>query len=99
MWCFELLPISTKNLTCMLVLTCVSCNVTHVAPRPNTYMPFGKGAHSCPGSELAKLEMLVFLHHLTTTFKWEVIGEDGVQYGPFPVPRDGLPIKVYSANK
>ncbi|KAJ0780407.1 putative (+)-abscisic acid 8'-hydroxylase [Helianthus annuus] len=70
-----------------------------VAPRPNTYMPFGNGAHSCPGSELAKLEMLVFLHHLTTTFKWEVIGEDGVQYGPFPVPRDGLPIKVYSANK
>ncbi|XP_076907187.1 abscisic acid 8'-hydroxylase 2-like [Bidens hawaiensis] len=69
-----------------------------VAPRPNTYMPFGNGAHSCPGSELAKLEMLVLLHHLTTTFRWEVIGEEGVQYGPFPVPRDGLPIKVYSAN-
>ncbi|KAF6172135.1 hypothetical protein GIB67_029553 [Kingdonia uniflora] len=32
-------------------------------PRPNTYLPFGIGGHSCPRSELAKLEMLV-LHHL-----------------------------------
>ncbi|KAL5973362.1 hypothetical protein ACLOJK_030012 [Asimina triloba] len=39
-----------------------------VPPRPNTYMPFGNGAHSCPGSELAKLEMLVLLHHLTIKY-------------------------------
>ncbi|XP_011658252.1 abscisic acid 8'-hydroxylase 2 isoform X2 [Cucumis sativus] len=38
-------------------------------PRPNTYMPFGNGVHSCPGSEMAKLEMLVLLHHLTTTYR------------------------------
>nr|UZH45677.1 abscisic acid 8'-hydroxylase 2-like protein [Tamarix hispida] len=67
-----------------------------VSLRPNTYMPFGNGVHSCPGSELAKLEMLVFLHHLTTTYRWEVEGdEDGIQYGPFPVPKHGLPIKLY----
>ncbi|KAE8664674.1 Abscisic acid 8'-hydroxylase 1 [Hibiscus syriacus] len=66
-----------------------------VPPRPNTFMPFGNGVHSCPGSELAKLEMLVFLHHLTTRYRWEVVGdEDGIQYGPFPVPKRGLPIKV-----
>ncbi|XP_058109601.1 abscisic acid 8'-hydroxylase 2-like isoform X3 [Magnolia sinica] len=66
-----------------------------VAPRPNTFMPFGNGVHSCPGSELAKLEMLVLLHHLTTKYRWEVVGdEDGIQYGPFPVPKHGLPIRV-----
>ncbi|KAM7258671.1 hypothetical protein ACFE04_014412 [Oxalis oulophora] len=66
-----------------------------VAPRPNTYMPFGTGVHTCPGSELAKLEMLVLLHHLVITLKWEVVGNnDGVQYEPFPVPKRGLPIKV-----
>ncbi|XP_019199605.1 PREDICTED: abscisic acid 8'-hydroxylase 2-like [Ipomoea nil] len=66
-----------------------------VPPSPNTYMPFGNGVHSCPGSELAKLEMLIFLHHLTTTYRWRVTGdEDGIQYGPFPVPKRGLPIKV-----
>ncbi|CAH2060187.1 unnamed protein product [Thlaspi arvense] len=66
-----------------------------VAPKPYTFMPFGNGVHSCPGSELAKLEMLILLHHLTTSFRWEVEGGDeGIQYGPFPVPMNGLPIRV-----
>ncbi|XP_020523949.1 abscisic acid 8'-hydroxylase 2 isoform X2 [Amborella trichopoda] len=63
--------------------------------KPNTFMPFGNGLHSCPGSELAKLEMLVLLHHFTTKYRWDVVGkESGVQYGPFPVPKQGLPIRV-----
>ncbi|XP_021716109.1 abscisic acid 8'-hydroxylase 2-like [Chenopodium quinoa] len=67
-----------------------------VPPRPNTYMPFGNGVHSCPGSELAKLEMLIFVHHLTTTYRWKATGdEDGIQYGPFPVPKHGFPIMVH----
>ncbi|CAK9327009.1 unnamed protein product [Citrullus colocynthis] len=71
-----------------------------VPPRPNTYMPFGNGVHSCPGSEMAKLEMLVLLHHLTTTYRWKVVGEEsGIQYGPFPVPKGGLPIKVFSRKR
>ncbi|XP_042512428.1 abscisic acid 8'-hydroxylase 2 isoform X2 [Macadamia integrifolia] len=66
-----------------------------VPPRPNTYMPFGNGVHSCPGSELAKLEILVLLHHLTPTYRWKVVGDDeGIQYCPFPVPKRGLPISV-----
>ncbi|CAN8247328.1 unnamed protein product [Cochlearia groenlandica] len=66
-----------------------------VAPKPYTYMPFGNGVHSCPGSELAKLEMLIFLHHFITSFRWEVeVGNEGIQYGPFPVPKKGLPIRV-----
>ncbi|KAJ0238850.1 Abscisic acid 8'-hydroxylase 2 [Hirschfeldia incana] len=66
-----------------------------VAPKPNTFMPFGSGVHSCPGSELAKLEMIILLHHLTTSFRWEVEGgQEGIQYGPFPVPKKGLPIRV-----
>lgn len=32
-------------------------------------MPFGNGTHACPGNELAKLEMLVLLHHLTTKYR------------------------------
>ncbi|XP_055962199.1 abscisic acid 8'-hydroxylase 2 isoform X3 [Mercurialis annua] len=66
-----------------------------VPPRPNTYMPFGNGVHSCPGSELAKLEMLILIHHLTLTYRWQIVEEeDGIQYGPFPVPKRGLPIRV-----
>ncbi|XP_048234575.1 abscisic acid 8'-hydroxylase 2 isoform X2 [Ricinus communis] len=66
-----------------------------VPPRPNTYMPFGNGVHSCPGSELAKLEMFILIHHLTITYRWQAMEEeDGIQYGPFPVPKKGLPIRV-----
>ncbi|XP_072148346.1 abscisic acid 8'-hydroxylase 3 isoform X1 [Setaria viridis] len=40
-----------------------------VAPRPNTFLPFGNGLHACPGNELAKLEMLVLIHHLVTGYR------------------------------
>ncbi|KAJ8748073.1 hypothetical protein K2173_019885 [Erythroxylum novogranatense] len=67
-----------------------------VAPKPNTFMPFGSGVHACPGNELAKLQMLVMTHHLVTKFRWEVVGsESGVQYRPFPVPMHGLPARYW----
>ncbi|AET03495.1 putative (+)-abscisic acid 8'-hydroxylase [Medicago truncatula] len=68
-----------------------------VAPKPNTFMPFGNGVHACPGNELAKLEILVLVHHLTTKYRWSVVGEkNGIQYGPFALPQNGLPINLYS---
>ncbi|XP_059442976.1 abscisic acid 8'-hydroxylase CYP707A2-like [Corylus avellana] len=66
-----------------------------VTPKPNTFVPFGNGTHSCPGNELAKLEILVLLHHLTTKYRWSVIGtQNGIQYGPFALPQNGLPIRL-----
>ncbi|XP_072959775.1 abscisic acid 8'-hydroxylase 1-like [Typha angustifolia] len=70
-----------------------------VAPKPNTFMPFGSGAHSCPGNELAKLEMLVLLHHLTTKYRWSTSeSESGIQFGPFLLPLNGLPMRFSSKN-
>ncbi|KAK8960290.1 Abscisic acid 8'-hydroxylase 1 [Platanthera guangdongensis] len=66
-----------------------------VAPKPNTYMPFGSGTHACPGNELAKLEILVLLHHITTKYRWSICGSTaGIQFGPFVLPRDGLPARI-----
>ncbi|XP_071730559.1 abscisic acid 8'-hydroxylase CYP707A2-like [Rutidosis leptorrhynchoides] len=66
-----------------------------VAPKANTFMPFGSGIHSCPGNELAKLEILVLLHHLTTKYRWSLVGPlNGIQYAPFALPQNGLPIKL-----
>ncbi|KAL4325753.1 hypothetical protein GQ457_11G020290 [Hibiscus cannabinus] len=66
-----------------------------VVPKPNTFMPFGNGTHACPGNELAKLEILVFLHHLTTKYRWSVVGTNsGIQYGPFALPQNGLPLRL-----
>ncbi|XP_058097153.1 abscisic acid 8'-hydroxylase 4-like [Magnolia sinica] len=70
-----------------------------VSPKPNTFMPFGTGMHACPGNELAKLEMLIFVHHLVTKFRWEVVGpQSGIQYGPFPVPVHGLPARFWKES-
>ncbi|KAL5724551.1 (+)-abscisic acid 8'-hydroxylase [Ranunculus cassubicifolius] len=67
-----------------------------VAPKANTFIPFGSGTHSCPGNELAKLEILVLLHHLTTNYRWSMVGShSGIQYGPFALPQNGLPVKLY----
>ncbi|XP_065869889.1 abscisic acid 8'-hydroxylase 4-like [Euphorbia lathyris] len=67
-----------------------------VAPKPNTFIPFGNGVHACPGNELAKLEILIFIHHLVTKFRWKVEGPvNGIEYGPFPVPEGGLPARFW----
>ncbi|XP_009609379.1 abscisic acid 8'-hydroxylase 4 [Nicotiana tomentosiformis] len=71
-----------------------------VAPKPNTYMPFGNGAHACPGNELAKLEMLILIHHLVTKFRWEVVASrEAVQYSPFPIPENGLPSRFWKETR
>lgn len=67
-----------------------------VARKPNTFMPFGSGVHACPGNELAKLEMLIMIHHLVTKFRWELVGtQNRVQHSPFPVPLQGLPARFW----
>ncbi|KAK2665084.1 hypothetical protein Ddye_003658 [Dipteronia dyeriana] len=71
-----------------------------VAPRPNTFMPFGNGVHACPGNHLAKLEILILLHHLLTKFRWEVEGsQSGIEYAPFPIPKQGLPARFWKEPK
>eukprot|EP00252_Welwitschia_mirabilis_P006379 TRINITY_DN1723_c0_g1_i2.p1 TRINITY_DN1723_c0_g1~~TRINITY_DN1723_c0_g1_i2.p1 ORF type:complete len:149 (-),score=13.34 TRINITY_DN1723_c0_g1_i2:344-790(-) len=47
-----------------------------------TFTPFGGGPRLCPGYELAKVEISVFLHHLVTLFSWEVAEEDKLIFFP-----------------
>ncbi|KAJ7556596.1 hypothetical protein O6H91_05G089700 [Diphasiastrum complanatum] len=63
--------------------------------KPVTFLPFGSGVTMCPGRELAKMEALVFLHYLVTTYSWENIGsEKGIKYFPTSSLKGGLPIKI-----
>lgn len=34
-----------------------------------TFTPFGGGQRLCPGIELSRLEIAIFLHHLVTTYR------------------------------
>ncbi|RVX08339.1 Cytochrome P450 724B1 [Vitis vinifera] len=46
------------------------------------FTPFGGGSRCCPGSELAKIQVAFFLHHLVQNFRWNT--KDGDQ--PFAYP-------------
>ncbi|GKU94541.1 hypothetical protein SLEP1_g8020 [Rubroshorea leprosula] len=61
----------------------------------NYFMPFGGGPRLCAGSELAKLEMAVFIHHLVLNFNWELVDETDHAFAfPFVDFPKGLPIRV-----
>ncbi|KAJ8451775.1 hypothetical protein Cgig2_007258 [Carnegiea gigantea] len=60
----------------------------------NNFMPFGGGLRLCAGSELAKLEMAIFLHHLVLNFTWELADSDQAFAYPFVDFPKGLPIQV-----
>ncbi|CAA6672393.1 unnamed protein product [Spirodela intermedia] len=58
------------------------------------FTPFGGGTRLCPGSELAKVETAVFLHHFLLNFRWRPAAEDVPIAYPYVEFPGGLPLKV-----
>ncbi|KAJ4851451.1 hypothetical protein Tsubulata_014117 [Turnera subulata] len=71
-----------------------SNNYASMTPSSNHFLPFGGGPRLCAGSELAKLEMAVFIHHLVLNYRWELAENDQAFAFPFVDFPKGLPIIV-----
>nr|XP_019704704.1 3-epi-6-deoxocathasterone 23-monooxygenase CYP90C1 [Elaeis guineensis] len=59
----------------------------------STFTPFGGGQRLCPGMELSRLEVSIFLHHFVTTFSW-VAEADTIITFPTVKMKNRLPITV-----
>ncbi|KAJ6732826.1 3-EPI-6-DEOXOCATHASTERONE 23-MONOOXYGENASE CYP90C1 [Salix koriyanagi] len=68
---------------------------TGASAKNNCFTPFGGGQRLCPGLELSRLEISVFLHHLVTTYRW-VAEKDDIIYFPTVKLKKKLPIRVTS---
>ncbi|KAL9457239.1 hypothetical protein AB3S75_006310 [Citrus x aurantiifolia] len=58
------------------------------------FTPFGGGSRCCPGSELAKVEVAFFLHHLVQNFRWRNQDEDQPIAYPYVEFKRGLVLNV-----
>ncbi|KAK6933023.1 Cytochrome P450 [Dillenia turbinata] len=62
------------------------------------YMPFGGGPRLCPGYELARVQLSVFLHHLVTRISWVPAEEDRLVFFPTTRTQKRYPIIVHRRN-
>ncbi|KAJ7565943.1 hypothetical protein O6H91_02G082300 [Diphasiastrum complanatum] len=63
------------------------------------FTPFGGGKRLCPGMELARLEISVFLHHLVTRYSWEPVEKDRPLIFPRVRMMKGYPVVVRKLRK
>ncbi|KAL8495801.1 hypothetical protein ACS0TY_019778 [Phlomoides rotata] len=60
-----------------------------ITPRAGNFLPFGGGSRLCPGNDLAKLEISIFLHHFLLNYEFEHHNPDSpVMYLPHTRPKD-----------
>ncbi|XVF71689.1 hypothetical protein PTKIN_Ptkin12aG0059900 [Pterospermum kingtungense] len=63
-------------------------------PACKKFTPFGGGSRCCPGSDLAKVEVAFFLHHLVQNFRWKTEDEDQPIAYPYVEFQRGLVLNV-----
>ncbi|KAG4210747.1 hypothetical protein ERO13_A02G064700v2 [Gossypium hirsutum] len=60
-----------------------------------SYLGFGSGPRMCPGMNLAKLEICIFIHNLVCKYKWRALEkDDSVQPTLVRMPKNKYPIMV-----
>uniref|UniRef100_A0A2P2MC92 Cytochrome P450 90A1 n=2 Tax=Rhizophora mucronata TaxID=61149 RepID=A0A2P2MC92_RHIMU len=62
---------------------------------PNVFTPFGGGPRLCPGYELARVGISVFLHYLVTRISWTPAEKDKLVFFPTTRTQKRYPIIVH----
>ncbi|XP_056167604.1 abscisic acid 8'-hydroxylase 1-like [Syzygium oleosum] len=63
--------------------------------KPFSFLGFGSGPRMCPGINLAKLEISIFIHHLACRYKWTPLErDDSVQPTLVRMPKNKYPVLV-----
>ncbi|XP_051124465.1 abscisic acid 8'-hydroxylase 3-like [Andrographis paniculata] len=63
--------------------------------KPFSFLGFGSGPRMCPGINLAKLEICVFIHHLVCKYRWRALEkDDAVQPTLVRMPKNKYPIMI-----
>ncbi|KAJ4845210.1 Ent-kaurenoic acid oxidase 1 [Turnera subulata] len=61
----------------------------NLVAKAGTFLPFGAGSRLCPGNDLAKLEISIFLHHFLLNYEVERINPGcSLMYLPHSRPKD-----------
>ncbi|XP_059435044.1 ent-kaurenoic acid oxidase 1-like [Corylus avellana] len=64
-------------------------------PKAGTFLPFGAGSRLCPGNDLAKLEISIFLHYFLLHYRLERLNPGcPVRYLPHTRPTDNCLARV-----
>ncbi|KNA07956.1 hypothetical protein SOVF_167100, partial [Spinacia oleracea] len=64
-------------------------------PKHGAYLPFGRGSRSCAGNTLVRASLVLFLHHLSIGYEWELLNPNSkIKYLSHPLPVDGLEISI-----
>ncbi|KAL2973052.1 hypothetical protein AAZX31_14G026600 [Glycine max] len=59
------------------------------------FIPFGGRPRACAGYQLAKLNILIFVHYVVTQYEWFLLHPDEpVAMDPLPFPSLGMPIRI-----
>ncbi|KAG8364772.1 hypothetical protein BUALT_Bualt18G0033500 [Buddleja alternifolia] len=63
--------------------------------QPYSYVAFGGGPRVCAGYQLAKLNILIFVHYVVTKYDWSLVCPDEpIIIDPLPFPSQGMPIRI-----
>ncbi|KAL5978715.1 hypothetical protein ACLOJK_029832 [Asimina triloba] len=67
----------------------------HQCHPPYAFVPFGGGTRTCAGYQLAKLNILIFMHFMVTRYNWSLVfPHEPIKMDPLPVPSFGMPIHL-----